>query len=84
MLTFAVVGFGSRGQMFGRLIGRDEDAKLVAIADPIEGNRKTALTEFGLPAECCYPDADAFFAQGKVCDAVFICSQDAQHIDMAI
>jgi predicted dehydrogenase len=38
----------------------------------------------GLREEMLYESADDFFAQGKICDAVFICTQDAQHIDMAL
>lgn len=79
MKKFAIVGFGSRGQLFGRLIRDDETAQLYAVAEPIRHSREKAQNEFGVPAERCYGDAEGFFAQGKICDAVFICTQDCQH-----
>ena len=83
MLKLAIVGFGSRGRSFGRKIFEDKDAELVAVAEPVQSSREYAL-EFGVKPEMLFEDADAFFAQGKICDAVFICTQDAQHIDMAL
>ena len=84
MVKFAILGFGSRGQMFGSIIKDDNDAKLVAIADPVENNRERGKTAYGLTEEQCFKTADEFFKQGKICDAVFICSQDSQHYDMVI
>jgi len=83
MVKVAIVGFGSRGRMFGRKIMADDNVQLVAVAEPVQQSRELAL-EFGVAPEMLFADADAFFAQGKICDAVFICSQDAQHIDMAM
>ncbi len=82
MVQVAILGFGSRGQMFGRHIIADENVKLLAIADPVEANRIVAQ-ELGVSPQMCFETAEDFFAQGKICDAVFICTQDAQHIDMA-
>ena len=83
MTKIAIIGFGSRGRMFGNLILQDSDAELVAIADTAESCRQHGI-ECGIPANMCFDSADNFFAQGKICDAVFICTQDAQHIDMAL
>ncbi len=83
MVQIAIIGFGSRGQMFGKLMQDDENVELVAIADPVEAIRDVA-GGFGVAPEMRFATADDFFAQGKICDAVFICSQDAQHIDMAL
>ncbi len=84
MKKIAIVGFGSRGQMFGRMCLQYGGAQLVAIAECEENNRRRGFTEFGLPESACYPSADDFFAQGKICDAIFLCSQDKQHYEMAI
>ena len=83
MIKVAVIGFGSRGRMFGNLIQNDETVELVAIADTAESCRKYGI-QCGIPENMCFDSADSFFAQGKICDAVFICTQDAQHIDMAL
>ena len=84
MKKFAVVGFGSRGRMFAKLINKDENACLVAIADTAESSRKIAMEDYGLAEENCYCSADDFFAQGKICDAIFLCTQDSQHCEMAL
>ena len=42
MKTIAIIGFGSRGQMFGKLATQAKDVTLVAIAEPLEINRNRA------------------------------------------
>ena len=83
MTKVAIIGFGSRGRMFGNLIKEDSDVALIAIADTEESCRAYGR-QCGIPENMCFDSADSFFAQGKICDAVFICTQDAQHIDMAL
>ena len=83
MTKVAIIGFGSRGRMFGRLISEDKEVELVAVADVVEASCNAGL-EFGVKENMLFKDAEDFFAQGKICDAVFICTQDAQHIDMAL
>ena len=83
MTKVAIIGFGSRGRMFGDLIKNDDTVELVAVADTVEASRMLG-TEYGVPESMCFDGADSFFAQGKLCDAVFICTQDAQHIDMTL
>ena len=78
-LKFAILGFGSRGRMFARLIEQDPEAELVAIADVAESARKAAQEQFGLAKSQCFTSGDAFLDQGKCCDAIFICVQDAEH-----
>lgn len=83
MLKLAVIGFGKRGREFGKKIYEDENAQLLAVADPVKSSRELAR-EYGVAPEMLFETADDFFAKGKICDAVFICTQDAQHIDMAM
>ena len=83
-LKLAIVGFGNRGQLFGEYAAGDETAELVAIADVNENAREKAEKEFGVKKERCYKSAEEFFAQGKIADAVFICTQDAEHRAHAI
>jgi predicted dehydrogenase len=84
MKTFAVVGLGSRGRGFARKIIKDENATLVAIADISKSSIDYAKEKLGLTDEQCYNSAEEFFAKGKICDAIFLCTQDAQHYEMAI
>lgn len=83
MKNVAIIGFGSRGQMFAELIAKDKNSKLTAVAEPVEASREYAA-QFGVPQEKRFVSADEFFAQGKIADAVLICSQDAQHKEMAL
>jgi predicted dehydrogenase len=84
MKKIAIIGFGSRGQMFARIIKQQKNAELVAIADTEENSRRKGFIEFGLSESACYASADEFFSQGKICDAIFLCTQDKQHYAMAI
>lgn len=84
MTEVAIIGFGSRGQNFARLLREEQNARLTAIAEPVETLRRQAEEQFGVSKERCFSDADEFFACGKMCDAVFICTQDAQHCEMAL
>lgn len=78
-LKIAVVGFGNRGQLFADYVLGSTDAELTAIADCSESAREKAHSEYKLDLQNCYESADAFFAQGKLADAVFICTQDRDH-----
>lgn len=84
MTKVAIVGLGSRGRGFARKIMLDDEVKLVAIADIDPSSHDWAKKECGLTSEQCFSSADEFFAQDKICDAIFLCTQDAQHHDMAL
>ncbi|MBQ4269986.1 MAG: Gfo/Idh/MocA family oxidoreductase, partial [Clostridia bacterium] len=84
MLKAAIIGLGSRGKGFAGLIKNYGGMELVAIADVEENNRRKGFIEFGLPESMCFKSADEFFAQGKICDVIFLCTQDKQHYQMAI
>ena len=70
--------------MVAKLLEKEKDVILTAVAEPVYASRQLAFTRFGVPPSRCYEDADEFFAQGKICDAVFICTQDAQHCQMTL
>lgn len=84
MKKVAIIGFGSRGRMFARLISADDNVTLIGIADNQQSARDAAVNTYGVKLEDCYASADDFFNKGKICDAVFICTQDSQHYDMVI
>ena len=42
MIKLAIVGFGSRGQNFARLLVGEKDAELIAVAEPVDVSRKVA------------------------------------------
>lgn len=80
----AIVGFGSRGAGFAKHIRNHKNAELVAVADITESRLIKAQTEYGIDKSMCFKSADEFFAQGKICDAIVLSTQDAQHHEMAI
>ena len=47
-----VIGFGSRGQLFGGYIKADERTELTAVADVNPEAREKAIKEFGIKPEC--------------------------------
>lgn len=81
-LKIAIVGFGSRGQMFANLAVDDERTEIVAIADTEQACREKAKNY--VAEDKIFNSADEFFALGKICDAILICTQDADHKSMAI
>ena len=83
-LKIAVIGCGSRGQLFGNYIVKDERTEFFAVADTSEKALEQAKEYYGLNDSQLYRSADEFFARGKICDAVFICTQDKDHKDHAI
>ena len=64
MKKFAIIGLGSRGQMFAKLLEKEKDVILTAVAEPVYASRQLAFTRFGVPLSRCYEDADELFAQG--------------------
>ncbi len=83
MLKVAIVGLGSRGRNFANKLAEMDDVKLIAVAETVEESRKQALN-YGVEPSMIFNSADEFFAQGKICDAIFICTQDNQHKEMAL
>ena len=84
MKQIAIIGFGSRGQMFAQLLSDMKGVHLVAVAEPVEYSRVLANERFGVPVSMCFQDAEAFFRQGKICDALFVCTQDSTHCEIAV
>lgn len=65
MKQIAIIGFGSRGQMFAQLLSDMKDVHLVAVAEPVEYSRVLANERFGVPVSMCFQDAEAFFDRAK-------------------
>ncbi|MDD3411865.1 MAG: Gfo/Idh/MocA family oxidoreductase [Eubacteriales bacterium] len=84
MITFVLIGAGSRGMIYSRLAHKSGRAQVVALAEPDEGRRSAAGAELDLPAEQCFRSADELFARGKIADACIVASMDRSHYAQAM
>ncbi len=82
MHTVAVLGLGQRGAGYARwvrlLYGRR--AQIVALCEQRTERLCSQAHFLGVPPEGCFTDEEAFFAAGRLAEAVFICTQDRDHI----
>lgn len=62
---FAILGFGSRGQLFGDFIAGDDGAELVAVADTAKVCRETARDKFHVPSDAIFDSAESFLQRAK-------------------
>lgn len=83
--TIAVLGAGTRGRLFGRLIAeRPGLGRVVAVAEPREAYREAFAREHGLPAAQVHPSWQAFTSGPRRCDAVVIATMDQDHLGPAL
>lgn len=84
-LSIAVLGCGSRGRIYSKLIASFTDRyRLTAAADRV-ATRREFVSKLGEPGQIQEFDSDtSFFAAGKLADVLIIATQDSQHFDHAI
>ena len=85
-MTIAILGLGSRGlQVYAPLIKENADRmELVAAADLDSGKIEAAKREYGVKAEKCFSSAEELLKADCLADALFICTQDRDHVEHAI
>ena len=81
-----ICGLGSRGKDTYAPVSEALPGRMVitAVAEPIAEKREAVRLRYHLPPERCYETGEAMFAQGKLGDVAFICTQDRQHVGHAI
>lgn len=79
MFTFAVLGLGSRGIMYGTRLSKQDDVRVVACCDKYANKVEIARQRWGVPENNCFTSDEEFFAQGKLADAIVIATQDRDH-----
>ncbi len=86
MVKIAVIGAGMRGLEYMSFIKymHARDAKIVALCENNLVRLHEAQKKFGLPANRCFDNEDAFFRAGKLADAIFVCTQDRSHYGHAL
>lgn len=85
LLNVAVLGCGSRGRTYSKLVASLRDQyRLTAATDPIPGRRE-AVSSLDSPGRIrCFDSAEEFFAAGRLADVLIIATQDSQHFEHTI
>ncbi len=79
-VTTAIIGCGNRGgDVYARLLA-ESWASVTHLIDPDPARLKLITARHGLDESACCADWDAFFALGRVADAVVIATPDDQHV----
>lgn len=85
-IRIAVAGAGSRGaDCYGRaLLTMPEAARVVAVAEPRKDRRENMAAAHQIPPENCFETAEEMLAGPRIADALFVCTQDRQHVRHAL
>jgi predicted dehydrogenase len=84
-LSMVVLGCGSRGRMFSRMVNaRPEWGRIVAVADPIAERREQIGAESGVAPERRYKDWREVLAGDRIADLAMITLMDREHVGAAI
>ena len=85
MIDVAIIGCGWRGQVFAEYAKQNpKEMRVLAIADKKEHLRNKMKKEYTVEDRYIFTDYHDLFAQGKIGDAIFIATQDNQHIEPAM
>lgn len=75
-----MIGCGNRGaDVYARHLAA-QGAQISHLCEPRPARLAEVAARHGVPAGACFADADAFFALGRVADAVVIATPDAEHV----
>lgn len=84
IFSLAVLGCGSRGRTYAGIVADLRDKyRLVAACDPVADRVDVVASKSGDPAFRKFTDTEAFFAAGKLADALVIGTQDVMHFEQA-
>ncbi|WP_105616223.1 Gfo/Idh/MocA family protein [Vallitalea okinawensis] len=85
IVTVAVAGFGLRAQDYTAYqFNTPNKMKVVAISDIDENRLNSAAEKFNISNEYCFSSAEVMLEQPRLADAMFITTQDRQHVPQAI
>lgn len=85
IVTVAVAGFGLRARDYTAYqFNTSNKMKVVAISDIDENRLNSAAESFNISNEFCFSSAEEMLEQPKLADAMFITTQDRQHVPQAI
>ena len=83
-MKLALIGAGQRGMIYSEYACFEKGIEIVAVADPDKKKREIAAEKFSIKKERQYKDAEEFFREEKLCDAVIISTLDKDHFSQAM
>ncbi|MES2920397.1 MAG: Gfo/Idh/MocA family oxidoreductase [Verrucomicrobiota bacterium] len=84
-LSIAVLGCGSRGRTYSRLLATFPDNYRLTAAADLVAVRRDAVASLVSPAKIrTFASADELFSAGKLADVLIIATQDSQHFGHAM
>ncbi|MCH3971216.1 MAG: Gfo/Idh/MocA family oxidoreductase [Oscillospiraceae bacterium] len=85
-LTVAFAGLGNRGKdTYAPTVKLFSDRmEMAAIADIDPAKVEDVAKTYGIPKDRCYTSVEEMLAQPKLADAMFITTQDRQHVKQAV
>ncbi|MDR1891555.1 MAG: Gfo/Idh/MocA family oxidoreductase [Oscillospiraceae bacterium] len=84
-VSVAVLGCGNRGQYYASYSKlHPEQLRIAGCADSSEIKRKKMSGEYTLPENAVFISAEELLSQPRFADAVFICTQDREHVEHAV
>ena len=84
--SFVILGMGDRGKnTYGmEFLAQPERAVIRAIAETDPERRSLGGEAFGIPEELRFDSAEALLAQPRLAEVACVCTQDRQHVPMAV
>ena len=83
-MKLALVGAGQRGSIYAQHAFTELGHQIVAVADIDPDKRDAAARKFSIAPEMIFPDAETFFAAGKLADAVILATMDRDHFSQTL
>lgn len=83
-LTAVIIGAGSRGGGYSKIMKKSETFDVVAIAEPVKSRRDAVKERHGIPEENCFLDWNPLLEKGKIADVAVICTMDRDHMGPAL
>ena len=80
--SVVIAGAGGRGRITYAPYAKKfpEQMRLIAAADRIPERLEEMRQEYGLEQDKCFSSVEEMFAQPRLADMAFICTQDADHV----
>lgn len=85
MKTVIVIGAGSRGRSYAKIMKQmGDEFRVIAVAEPIEERRNAIREMYDIPEEMCHTSWEELLARPKFADLVVIATMDRDHFAPAM